>query len=99
MFGLVPLGRQHIGIEYPPAERPGRYCLRDNGGGELVDVWDHCIGIDALTATRCRYTDTVTIRAGLATPVVGVLAYGFYWWRQRRWRTLVQRNFQPLAGL
>lgn len=94
LLGWVPLGRQRLGIEYTAEE--GRYALRDNGGGQLVQGWDHRISIEPLGPAACRYTDQVTIRAGWLTFLVSLFAYAFYAWRQRRWRQLARQHFRAL---
>lgn len=95
LFGLVPLGRQTIGISI--VERgPARYRLRDDGHGDLIRSWDHLITITPVSATHCRYVDEVEVRAGVLTPLVAAFAWVFYWHRQRRWRALVAQDFVQL---
>lgn len=91
-FGVLPLGPQTVGIEIGPHEQDV-YRVRDNGSGLLARVWDHRIAIEAHGAGS-RYTDSVTIDAGLLTPLVSVFAMIFYRWRQHRWRRLVRRGFR-----
>ena len=96
LFGLIPLGSQTIRIEIPEGPITGTFQMRDNGQGRLVRTWDHWIVIEPLDATRCRYTDRVTIRAGFGTPFVWLFALSFYAWRQYRWQRLVQLHFRPI---
>lgn len=99
LFNVLSLGRQIIRIELPenPATVPFR--LRDNGHGQLANTWDHWITVSAIALDRCQYTDTVTVRAGLLTPIVWLFALGFYRWRQHRWRQFGQASFQPINVL
>jgi hypothetical protein len=92
-FWLIPLGEQWVGIELPETE-PGTYAVRDNGGGQLVRVWNHMIIIRAIDGGRCAYRDEVEVRAGPLTPFVWLFAQLFYRHRQRRWRALVARGFE-----
>lgn len=92
LFGLVPLGRQVIGIEILDARGPV-YRLRDNGRGRLARTWDHLITLEPLPGGRTRYRDRVVVEAGILTPFVWLFAQLFYRHRQRRWRALVARGF------
>lgn len=96
LFGLVPLGRQMIRIELPDPSADGTFQVRDNGQGHLARTWDHWIIINPVGDRRCRYTDRVTVKAGLMTQFVWLFAMGFYAWRQYRWKRLVHLNFQPI---
>jgi hypothetical protein len=92
-FGVLPMGEQSIRIEHPPTEEPGIFRIRDNGGGQLVRVWDHMITIGPDRSDgRTRYEDRVDIRAGLLTPFIWLFAQGFYRWRQYRWGRLLDRH-------
>jgi hypothetical protein len=89
-FGFLPMGEQSIRIEHLAPEEPGTFRIRDNGGGQLVRVWDHMITIGPdLSDGRTRYEDRVDIRAGVLTPFIWLFAQGFYRWRQYRWKGLV----------
>lgn len=47
-FGVIPLGKQWIGVSKPTVEPiPGdqAYQIRDDGEGTLVSTWDHVITI------------------------------------------------------
>lgn len=98
LFGLVPLGQQVIRIELPDPLADGPFRMRDNGQGHLARTWDHWIFIEPTNEGQCRYTDNVTIRAGVLTPFVWLFALGFYAWRQHRWKRLVHLNFQPITN-
>lgn len=97
-FGVIPLGGQWVGIEFPEGEtlNNGRGVLRDNGSGTLIRVWDHWIFVEDLGAGRTRYTDRVDVKAGLLTPFIWLFARVFYGHRQRRWKRLIAQGFRPL---
>ncbi|GAA4465034.1 hypothetical protein GCM10023189_45130 [Nibrella saemangeumensis] len=97
LLGLIPLGRQLIRIELPTPATDGSFRVRDNGQGQLARTWDHWITINPVDTNRCRYTDQVSVQAGLLTPLVWLFALGFYSWRQYRWKRLVRLNFQPIT--
>ena len=91
LFGCLPIGSQTIGIENP---KPGHtWVVRDNGHGSIARVWDHRIFVTA-EGEGVRYTDHVTIEAGVLTPIVVLFAQLQYRYRQRRWRRLVSRDFR-----
>ncbi|MBO6554702.1 MAG: hypothetical protein JJ926_17775 [Roseitalea sp.] len=91
LFGIVPLGWQIVGIE-PQPMRDGIWSIRDNGRGRLIRTWDHWIEV-APESEGTRYTDRVTVDAGVLTPFVALFARIFYAHRQRRWRRLVANDF------
>lgn len=99
LFDLISLGRQLIRIELPDQPADGSFQLRDNGQGHLASTWDHWIFIEPINGGQCRYTDNVTIRAGLLTAFVWAFALGFYAWRQYRWKQLTRLHFQPINRL
>ncbi len=88
-LGVLPLGRQVLGVRFPPCTPP-RYEVQDQGRGSLVRVWDHRIVIEPAGNNACRYTDHLTLDAGLLTPVITLWAKGFYRHRQRRWHRLLE---------
>ncbi len=95
LCGVLSLGTQWIGIEFPPNRAPGvSYQLRDNGHGQLMRRWDHLITLEPTPDGRTRYTDKVVVDAGFLTPLAWVSAGLFYHHRQRRLRKLVGRNFK-----
>ena len=61
---------------------------REHGGP--VTVWNHRLTFVPTSATSCRYTDRVEVRAGVFTPFVALFAHGMYRWRQARWRGLAR---------
>lgn len=92
LFGLIDIGSQTIGIEAIEAP-PGEFRLRDNGHSKRVRRWDHRIaarpGADGMT----RYSDTIDIAAGLATPLVWGFAALLFRHRQNRLRALAAAGF------
>ncbi len=42
IFGLVPIGKQYIEIEFPKSENRV-LILRDNGYGSTIKKWDHWV--------------------------------------------------------
>lgn len=97
-FYILPFGRQWIDINEPPApegepDRENTRCIRDNGTGDFVRVWDHWIFIRPDGAGGTIYRDRVEVKAGLLTPFVWAFAQWFYRHRQARWRALVARDF------
>ena len=89
LFGVVPIGMQTIGIEYPKGD--DGYVLRDNGRGTMISVWDHWIFVEPDEHGGTRYTDRVDVEAGVLTPFVSTFARAFYGHRQRRWQELAAR--------
>lgn len=90
LFGWLPLGRQAIVVSYPPCTNG--FALRDNGYSALIRRWDHHITLMPEGA-KTRYTDRITIEAGLLTLPVWLFAQVLYRHRQRRWRALVRSGF------
>lgn len=86
-LGLIPVGNQVIGIEYPSDAPP--MTLRDNGRGTMAKTWDHWIFVSPEDGGT-RYTDRVDVSAGVLTPFVAMFARIFYAHRQRRWRQLAK---------
>lgn len=83
----VPFSNHRITLESIDHER--RRLQSDEGGGPIRS-WRHLIEVQAIDGdeTRCRYTDTIEIRAGVLTPAIAGFAHVFYRLRQRRWRRL-----------
>lgn len=99
ILGMIPFGRQVIGVEKVRCDDPEEYIIRDNGSGDLVQTWDHWIFIRTTDDRGLTgYTDRIEIKAGLLTIPVWIFAQIFYRWRQRRWRRLIRNSFQPLAA-
>jgi len=94
-FGILPIGRQVIGMSRSDDPGPARV-IRDNGRGTLVRVWDHRITLMPEGSDATRYTDSLRIEAGWLTPLVVIWARGFYAHRQRRWHKLIRRGLDPV---
>lgn len=90
LFGVLPLGRQAIVISFPPVA--SGFALRDAGHSALIPTWDHLITIEQ-GKSAVVYRDRVEIRAGILTPFVWLFAEIFYRHRQRRWKKLVESEF------
>lgn len=99
LFGIVPLGTQHIVTSIAPDE-PGdagpRRTIRDDGRGTIARRWDHRISIAPAPGGGTDYVDVVDVEAGVLTPGVWLFAQLFYRWRQHRWRRLAAAGFTPL---
>ncbi len=59
---------------------------RERGG--FVRSWEHRIGIEPEGPHRCRYTDEVSIEAGIFTTAVWAFAHLFY--RQGRLQRFIR---------
>ncbi len=93
LFGVVPIGRQVIGIERSE-EGGSTLVLRDNGRSALAKRWDHVMTVERTEDGCTHYTDHVVIEAGALTPAIWAFARVFYAHRQGRWRRLVARKFR-----
>ena len=91
LFGIVPIGRQIVGIEFPDA-RDGVKRLRDNGRSAIIRRWDHMIEI-APEQAGTRYVDRLEVDAGGLTAPIAFFARLFYAHRQKRWRRLARNGF------
>jgi hypothetical protein len=100
LFGVLPIGHQWVVTSLPRPEdhERGVYRIRDEGSGDIVQVWDHRVVIRARDDGRTGYRDDVEVRAGLWTPLVWAFAHVFYRYRQARWRALARRSFRYPAG-
>ena len=89
LFGVLPIGRQVIGISRPPPEGEKRFLRDDGRGGAMSGIrrWDHLITVEP-DGDGTAYEDRVTVEAGLRTPLVAAFARRFYRHRQARWRAL-----------
>jgi hypothetical protein len=61
---------------------------REHGGP--VKQWNHTLTFEPTSPSTCRYTDSVEVRAGVATPLVALFAHLIYRYRQARWRALAR---------
>ena len=92
-FHFLPIGKQIVGMEFP--QKSDHWVVRDNGSGSIAKTWDHLIFLES-EGGGTRYTDEVSIDAGLFTLPIYIYAFIFYSYRQMRWRKLVNLNFRPL---
>ena len=59
--------------------------------GGFIRVWNHSMQVEAISDSRCRYSDRIDVRAGILTPLIWLLASLFYRYRQYRWRRFIAR--------
>lgn len=86
-LGVLPGWTHHLHVErVDDTARELRTCER---GGPL-QRWNHRLHVQPQSRTTCRYTDTVTIDAGLLTPFAWGIAHLFFLYRQARWRRLAR---------
>jgi hypothetical protein len=98
-FGLLPAWRHRLLVVSVDHER--RELLSRESGGP-VRGWTHRIAIEPDGENTCRYTDEISIEAGVLTPLVWAYAHLFYRYRQMRWRALaagLPRAPQPAPPL
>ena len=88
-FHFLPIGKQIVQLfgENFHKNQP-HWVLRDNGSGSKRD---HLIFLES-EGGGTRYTDEVSIDAGLFTLPIYIYAFIFYSYRQMRWRKLVNLN-------
>ena len=86
-FHAIPAWEHHLRLDSVDDAR--RELLSRERGG-FVRSWEHRISIEPEGPHRCRYTDEVSIEAGIFTAVVWAFACLFYRYRQRRRRRLVR---------
>lgn len=97
LLGVLPLGRQTIRtskVRVDETEGDQFYQLRDDGSGQLVSVWDHLISVRETPDGKTVYTDEVEVKTGVLTPFIWLFATLFYRPRQRRWRNVVENDFE-----
>jgi len=93
----MPFGKQTIGVEIVEGIHPDEHIIRDNGYGEKIKQWDHWILLKKTSnKNQVIYIDRIDVKAGLLTPFVALFAHVLYRHRQRRWRSLIKKNFRPL---
>jgi hypothetical protein len=86
-FHVVPAWEHELGVVGMDEARH-EFHSAEHGGP--VRTWNHRIAVEPVSATRCRYTDEIDIRAGWLTPAVWLFAQVFYRYRQMRWRRLAR---------
>jgi hypothetical protein len=87
-FNFLPAWKHHLRIALVD---PARRTIASEEFGGPVTTWDHQIAIEPIGATRCRYSDSIDIRAGMLTLPVACFAHAIYRYRQWRWRKLAKR--------
>jgi len=85
LFGFIPFSRHRLHVA--SIDDPARTLASREWGG-IVRRWDHVITVVPVDARSCTYRDSLTIDAGMFTPLVAAYARWFYRVRQRRWRSL-----------
>lgn len=91
-FHLLPAYRHTIEIVHID-EASGTVRTREHGG--ILRAWNHTLRVEAIDERSCRYSDTIEIDAGVATPIVAKVATGIFRYRQARWHKLVHRHLLP----
>ncbi|MFD4444791.1 hypothetical protein ACFWPK_33930 [Nocardia sp. NPDC058519] len=86
-FHCIPAYRHTIEVTEVDAAS-GTIRTHEHGG--IVTEWNHTLQVVPITDQTCRYTDTIDIEAGYATPLVAAIAAGIFRYRQRRWHRLVR---------
>jgi hypothetical protein len=87
VFG-IPIGLRELRIARVDAPRRR---LQSQERDRLVTRWEHTLAVEVVDERRCRYTDTLVIEAGALTWLVRLWAWGFYRYRQWRWRQEIDR--------
>lgn len=94
-IGVVPLGTHRIETRverFDPTLGEQRYCLRDDGHGDLASRWDHRMVVEEIGENRTRYTDDVRIEAGVLTLFLWLGAHLLYRYCQYRLRAMLARS-------
>ncbi len=91
-FHVIPAYRHTIEVlEVDPSTRT----VRTHEHGGVLRTWNHTLHVEPLGDWSCRYTDTIDIDAGMATPIAVAVAKGIFRYRHRRWGKLVRRHLLP----
>jgi hypothetical protein len=90
LFGKIPFGKHTIRISYPRPPSQDSFLLRDNGGGQMVQIWSHLVTIQRMNSECTLYKDEVHIKAGKLTFFVWLFAQYYYRHRQRRWKRVIK---------
>jgi hypothetical protein len=64
--------------------------VRTQERGGLLRSWRHTLHVVPITATRCRYSDTVELDAGALSPLVAGFTRVLFGYRHRRWQRPVR---------
>lgn len=92
LLNVIPANRHTI--EFTDVDERTR-SIRTHEYGGLLQRWNHTLRVEAISETRCRYSDAVEIDAGWMTPLACRVATVFYRYRQRRWTRLVRNHLLP----
>lgn len=84
-LGVIPSWRHRLRVTAIEATE-----LRTTERGGPLRRWDHTLTFEPRGPRACRYTDTIELDAGLATPIAWCRAQLLFRWRQRRWRQLAR---------
>lgn len=85
-WSLLPPGSHQVTITKIDI---ARMIIETNEAGGLVKKWNHVMHIIPSSCNEfCVYSDTITIDAGWATPIVKRLANSLYRHRHEQWRHL-----------
>jgi hypothetical protein len=87
-FNFLPAWKHNLKIAQVD---PARRIISSEENGGPVKTWNHSIAIEPTQAGRCRYSDTIEIRAGILTLPVAIFAHTIYRYRQWRWRRMAAR--------
>jgi len=88
LFNCIPLGHHEIFVK-----NLGRMRLETVEKGTMAKVWNHEIRLEGSTGGHCRYTDEIEIQAGALTFFIWIFAHLFYRHRQRKWKKVIQNDF------
>lgn len=96
LFGVLPMGRQWIKVEFEPGEDGETLSGRDAGWSDSIERWDHRISVRRIDAGSTWYADTVTLEAGWKTRFTAWFVRMLFRHRQRRLRKLAKQGFPGL---
>jgi hypothetical protein len=92
LFGVIPMGKQWINISFPNTNEVRAFQMLDDGEGDLMRRWRHLITVTSTPSGQTCYADEVDVDAGWLTLPVFVWTYGYFLYRQVRWRRLMKKR-------
>jgi hypothetical protein len=92
LFGVIPMGKQWINISFPNTNEVRAFQMLDDGEGDLMRRWRHLITVTSTPSGQTCYADEVDVDAGWLTLPVFVWTYGYFLYRQVRWRRLMKKG-------
>lgn len=95
LFHVVPFAKWTIRIVRVD---PGTRTIATNEHGGMIRAWNHTLHVDAVDATRSRYTDQIDIDAGPLTGIAANAVGLIFSYRQRRLRRLARRHLISAPG-